>query len=138
MPCQRLAVKDAEGAAQRSKILDGEGHGHTLRRAARLQHGALGPYFHSWKDNAPMNTDQPSRVTPAEISDLLRVARLLPPNAPLGEQIAYFERKADLLSRIAADTNTADARAAAAEAWDQVAALAAQLRQKVQDDIEAP
>src|SRR5216683_4160734 len=35
MPCQRLAVKDAEGAAQRSKILDGEGHGHTLSRAAR-------------------------------------------------------------------------------------------------------
>ena len=35
MPCRRLAVKDAEGAAQRSKILDGEGHGHTLSRAAR-------------------------------------------------------------------------------------------------------
>jgi hypothetical protein len=30
MPCQRLAVKDAEGAAQRAKLLDGEGHGHTL------------------------------------------------------------------------------------------------------------
>jgi hypothetical protein len=70
-----------------------------------------------------MNTDQPSRVTPAEISELLRIARLLPPNAPLAEQIAYFERKADLMSRIAADTGTADARAAAAEAWDQVAAL---------------
>ena len=38
MPCQRLAVKDAEGVAQRSKILDGEGHGHTLSRAARLPH----------------------------------------------------------------------------------------------------
>jgi hypothetical protein len=35
MPCRRLAVRDAEGAAQRSKILDGEGHGHTLSRAAR-------------------------------------------------------------------------------------------------------
>jgi hypothetical protein len=36
MPCRRLAVKDAEGAAQRAKLLDGEGHGHTLRRAARF------------------------------------------------------------------------------------------------------
>ena len=35
MPCQRLAVKDAEGAAQRAKLLDGEGHGHNLSRAAR-------------------------------------------------------------------------------------------------------
>ena len=35
MPCQRLAVKDAEGAAERAKLLDGEGHGHTLSRAAR-------------------------------------------------------------------------------------------------------
>jgi hypothetical protein len=38
MPCQRLAVKDAAGAAQRSKILDGEWHGYTLSRAARLPH----------------------------------------------------------------------------------------------------
>jgi hypothetical protein len=38
MPCQRLAVKDAVGAAQRSKILDGEGHGHTLSRAAQHPH----------------------------------------------------------------------------------------------------
>ena len=38
MPCQRLAVKDAAGAAQRSKILYGEGHGHTLSRAARPLH----------------------------------------------------------------------------------------------------
>jgi hypothetical protein len=85
-----------------------------------------------------MNTDQPSRVTPAEINELLRVARMLPLNAPLAEQIAYFERKADLMSRIAADTNTAEARAAAAEAWKQVAALAAQLRQTAQDDTETP
>jgi len=34
-----MAVKDARSrAAQRSKILDGEGHGHTLSRAARPQH----------------------------------------------------------------------------------------------------
>jgi hypothetical protein len=35
MPCQRLAVKDAAGAAQRAKLLDREGHGHTVSRAAR-------------------------------------------------------------------------------------------------------
>jgi hypothetical protein len=28
MPCRRLAVKDAGGAAQRAKLLDGEWHGH--------------------------------------------------------------------------------------------------------------
>ena len=38
MPCQSLAVKDAAGAAQRSKILDGEWHGYTLSRAARSSH----------------------------------------------------------------------------------------------------
>jgi hypothetical protein len=38
MPCQRLAVKDAAGAAQRSKILDSEWHGYTLSRAARSSH----------------------------------------------------------------------------------------------------
>jgi len=38
MPCPRLAVKDAAGAAQRSKILDSEWHGHTLSRAARSSH----------------------------------------------------------------------------------------------------
>jgi hypothetical protein len=50
MPCRRLAVKDAEGAAQRAKLLDGEGHGHILSRAARPEH-------------------QPSSVTPAGRSD---------------------------------------------------------------------
>ena len=47
-----------------------------------------------------MMTNQPSRVTPAEISELLSTARTLSPDAPIGEQIAYFERKAELLSHI--------------------------------------
>jgi len=51
----RLAVKDAEGAAQRAKLLDREGHGHTLSRAARRQH-------------------QPSSLTPAGQTSLLSSA----------------------------------------------------------------
>ena len=46
-----------------------------------------------------MMTDQPRRVTPAEISELLDAARLLRPGAPLADRIAYHERKAQLLSR---------------------------------------
>jgi len=57
----------------------------------------------------------------------------LTPQSPLGEQIAYFELKAQLLSRIAAETDTDRAREAAAEAWDQVTALTTQLRQQVGD-----
>jgi hypothetical protein len=75
-----------------------------------------------------MMTDEPSRVTPADISTLLTAVRALTPDAPLGEQIAYFERKARLLSEIAADLDTPDAYAVAADAWDQVAALASQRR----------
>jgi hypothetical protein len=78
----------------------------------------------------PMMTDQPARVTPAEISDLLRSMAGHSHDTPLGEQIAWHERKATLLSRIAADLHTPGAHAAAADAWDQLAALAAQLRQK--------
>ena len=79
-----------------------------------------------------MMTDQPSRVTPADISNLLTTARTLATDAPLGEQIAYFERKAQLLSRIAADLDSPEAHAVAAEAWDQLASLAAQLRPNVE------
>jgi hypothetical protein len=68
-----------------------------------------------------MTSDQPSRVTPADISQLLSAAHKLSLHAPLGEQIAYFERKAELLSRIAADMDTPEAHAAAAEASDQLA-----------------
>jgi hypothetical protein len=81
-----------------------------------------------------MMTDQPARVTPAEISDLLRSMAGLSPGTPSGEQIAWHERKAALLSRIAADLDTPAAHAAAAEARDQLAGLAAQLRSKVQGE----
>lgn len=53
-----------------------------------------------------MMTHQPSRVTPAEICDLLRSMAGLSHDTPLGEQIAWHERKAALLSRIAADRDT--------------------------------
>jgi hypothetical protein len=60
-------------------------------------------------------TDQPARVTPAEISDLLDQARqMISGGASLDEQIAYHERKALLLSRVAADLDTAEAHQVAA------------------------
>ena len=66
-------------------------------------------------------TDQPSRVTPGEISALLDQARrLTAADAPLAEQIAYHERKAELLSRIAARLDTAEAHQVAADAWHYV------------------
>jgi hypothetical protein len=71
-------------------------------------------------------TDQPARVTPAEISALLDHARqLITGGASLDEQIAYHERKASLLSRVAADLDTTEAHQVAAEAWHQVRTLAA-------------
>jgi hypothetical protein len=85
-----------------------------------------------------MMTDQPSRVTPAEISALLRSMAGLSRETPPGEQIAWHERKAALLSRIAADMDTPEAHAVAAEAWDQLADLAAQLRRKVEGEGERP
>jgi hypothetical protein len=85
-----------------------------------------------------MMSDQPSRVTPADISQLLSAARTLSAHAPLGEQIAYFERKAELLSRIAADMDTPEAHAVASEASDQLAALTAQLSRKVQGESTRP
>ena len=62
---------------------------------------------------------------PGEISALLDHARQLSPGAPLEEQIAYHERKALLLSRCAADLDTAEAHLVAAEAWHYVRILAA-------------
>ena len=85
-----------------------------------------------------MMADKPSRVTPTDINELLNAARSLSPHAPLGEQADYFERKAELLSRIAADMNTAEAHAAAAEASDQLAVLIAQLPQKGQGSGDPP
>jgi hypothetical protein len=71
-------------------------------------------------------TDQPSRVTPDEISALLDQARHLTPDVPLADLLTYHERKADLLSRIAARLDTAEAHQVAADAWDYVASLARQ------------
>lgn len=71
-------------------------------------------------------TDQPSRVTPAEVSALLDQARELSPDATLDEQISYQERKAYLLSRIAATLDTAEAHLVAADAWHCVGDLARQ------------
>ena len=71
-------------------------------------------------------TDQPARITPGEISALLDHARqLMNGGASLDEQIAYHERKANLLSRCAADLDTAEAHLVAADAWYQVRTLAA-------------
>ena len=71
--------------------------------------------------------DQPSRVTPAEISALLDQARRLSAEgASLADQIAYHERKALLLSRVAATLDTPEAHQVAAEAWHYVGTLARQ------------
>ena len=68
-------------------------------------------------------TDQPARVTPAEISDLLDQARQLIPGADLTDLIAYHEQKALLLSRIAADLGTTEAHEVAADAWHYLGVL---------------
>ena len=68
--------------------------------------------------------DQPSRVTPAEISDLLDHARQLTTGATPADQLAYHEKKASLLSRLAVDLDTAEAHEVAAQAWQYLADLA--------------
>jgi len=68
-------------------------------------------------------TDRPARITPGEISALLDHARQLGSGASLDEQIAYHERKANLLSRCAADLGTVEAHEVAADAWHFVAGL---------------
>jgi len=75
-------------------------------------------------------TDQPSRVTPGEISALLDQARGLTRESPLADQIAYHERKALLLSRIAAHLDTAEAHQVAADAWHYAGQLARQRDQQ--------
>jgi hypothetical protein len=77
-------------------------------------------------------TDQPSRVTPGEISALLDQARGLTRESPLADQLAYHERKASLLSRIAAGLDTAEAHQVAADAWHYVGQLA---RQRDQEEV---
>jgi exonuclease VII small subunit len=71
-------------------------------------------------------TDQPARVTPGEISALLDHTRqMISGGASLDEQIAYHQHKANLLSRCAADLDTAEAHLVAADAWHYVRTLAA-------------
>jgi hypothetical protein len=79
-----------------------------------------------------MMTDQPGRVTPAEISEFLGHALALPRFPSVADRIALHECKAQLLTRIAADLDTSEAHEVAAEAWDQLAALAAELRDAVE------
>jgi hypothetical protein len=70
-------------------------------------------------------TDQPARVTPGEISDLLdQATRLIRDGGSLADQISYQEKKAALLSRVAADLDTAEAHQVAAQAWHYAATLA--------------
>ena len=72
-------------------------------------------------------TAQPARVTPGEISALIEQARSLGPlgQASQADQLAYFEHKADLLTRAAEDLGTAEAREVAANARAYAAALRA-------------
>jgi hypothetical protein len=71
-------------------------------------------------------TDQPARVTPAEISAFLDQLRAITPDTQLQERIRFFERKAHLLSRVAADLDTSEAHRVAADAWHYVGRLARQ------------
>ena len=84
------------------------------------------PKHHSGR-NPSIIADQPARVSPAEIGALLDHARrLMAGEASLADQIAYHERKALLLSRIAAHLDTAEAHRVAADAWHYVGTLARQ------------
>ena len=77
-------------------------------------------------------TGQPARVTPGEISALLDQARGLTSASPLADQIAYHERKALLLSRIASTLDTPEAHQVAADAWHYVGQLA---RQRAREEV---
>jgi hypothetical protein len=73
-----------------------------------------------------MTDDLPARVMPGEIRALLDQMRAITPDTPLAERIEFFARKADLLSRVAADLDTVEAYQVAADAWAHVARLACQ------------
>lgn len=73
-----------------------------------------------------MVADQPARVTPREIAGLVNDLAGLGPRAPLADRVAWCERKAVLLSQIAEALDTPEAYLVAADAWQQVAQLAAQ------------
>ena len=66
---------------------------------------------------------EPRHVAPSEISDLLEMARRLKHDSPFSERLAYFERKANLLSAIAQDLDTAEAHTVAADAWAYLSRL---------------
>jgi hypothetical protein len=66
---------------------------------------------------------EPRRVAPSEIGGLLDMARRLRPDSPFSERLAYFERKASIFSRIAADLDTAEAHTVAADAWAYLSRL---------------
>jgi hypothetical protein len=70
-----------------------------------------------------MTDDLPARVTPGEISALLDQMRAITLDTPLAERIEFFTRKADLLSRVAADLDTAEAHQVAANARAYVGGL---------------
>jgi hypothetical protein len=72
-----------------------------------------------------MTATQPGPVSPAEIGELLTTARVLPSGASVAEQTAFFEWRADLLSRIAASFDTPEARATAAGACERADASTA-------------
>jgi hypothetical protein len=55
--------------------------------------------------------------------------------ATLDEQIAYHERKARLLSAIAADLDTAEAHLVAADAWHYTRQLAAHRSQQTAQEV---
>ena len=67
-------------------------------------------------------------VSPREVSDLLADLRRLSclgSSADPAERLVFFERKADLLTRIANRDGTDDARAAASGAREQLAQIRA-------------
>ena len=66
---------------------------------------------------------EPRRVAPSEISDLLDMACRLKPHSPFSERRAYFQRKASILSRIAADLDTSEAHIVAADAWHYLSVM---------------
>jgi hypothetical protein len=68
------------------------------------------------------HSPQPSRVRPSEISDLLDQLGQLGSDCDRSARLAFFDRKADLLARIADDLGTDEAREVAAAASAQAAA----------------
>jgi predicted outer membrane protein len=82
------------------------------------------PLPSSTQEGTTIMTDQPARVTPGEISELLDHARqMISGVASLDEQIAYHQRKANLLSQVAADLDTPEAHQVAADAWHYLGSL---------------